>query len=358
VARLDARIVAVVDDDASLRRSLRNLLSSVGLRVATFESAEALLASGEQDAIACLVLDLRMPGMGGLELYRHLVASGWHRPVVVLSGHGDESTRLQCLRAGVLAFLDKPFESDLLLDVVRRAVSATSSADAPADRPATRSASMPASRRPVAFANGTLREHQHVCAFFNGPDEEFRILRSFIRDGIDDGDKAFHIVDPVLREDHLRRLTDVGVDVPGTMSTGQLEVVSWEDAHVRGDRFEQDAMLDLVDSILHEHTEAGYPHTRILAHMEWALADLPGVDDLLEYESRLNAVLPKYDAPVICSYDLSRFGPGVVMDVMRTHPMVIVGGVLQENPFYVPPDELLREIRERKASPRRAGMAR
>jgi hypothetical protein len=86
--------------------------------------------------------------------------------------------------------------------------------------------------------------------------------------------------------------------------------------------------------------------------MEWALLDKSGVDDLLEYETRLNYMLPKYDDTVICTYDLSKFSASVVMDIMRTHPVVIVGGVLQENPFFVPPDQFLLEIRERRRSAR------
>lgn len=70
--------------------------------------------------------------------------------------------------------------------------------------------------------------------------------------------------------------------------------------------------------------------------MEWALEELPGVHDIVEYETRLNYVLPKFHDPVICTYDLSRFDASVVIDIMRTHPMVIIGGILQENPFYVP----------------------
>ncbi len=86
--------------------------------------------------------------------------------------------------------------------------------------------------------------------------------------------------------------------------------------------------------------------------MEWALLDKPGVDDLVEYETRLNYVLPKYDDPVICTYDLSKFSASVVMDIMRTHPVVIIGEVLQENPFFVPPDQFLLELRERRRFPR------
>jgi hypothetical protein len=91
--------------------------------------------------------------------------------------------------------------------------------------------------------------------------------------------------------------------------------------------------------------------------MEWALLDKPGVDNLVEYETRLNYVLPKYDDPVICTYDLSKFPASMVMDIMRTHPVVIIGGILQENPFFVPPDQFLLELRERRSVRKSAGMA-
>ena len=81
--------------------------------------------------------------------------------------------------------------------------------------------------------------------------------------------------------------------------------------------------------------------------MEWALGSFPGAEDLVEYETRLNYVLPRYQDPVICAYDTSRFGAEVVLDILRTHPMVILEGLLQVNPFFVPPDELLRELRQR-----------
>jgi hypothetical protein len=81
--------------------------------------------------------------------------------------------------------------------------------------------------------------------------------------------------------------------------------------------------------------------------MEWALEDRPGVNDLIEYETRLNHILPKYPDPVICAYDTAKFGGGIMIDIMRTHPMIIIGGVLQENPFFVPPDEFLGELQKR-----------
>ena len=118
-------MIGIVDDDSSLRRSLRNLLMSVGYRVETFESAEAFLQSGDRDEIGCVVLDVRMAGMNGLELLRHLVASGSRIPVIILTAHGDDETRRQSLEAGAVAFLEKPVRSPVLLDAVRAALAST-----------------------------------------------------------------------------------------------------------------------------------------------------------------------------------------------------------------------------------------
>ncbi len=186
----------------------------------------------------------------------------------------------------------------------------------------------------VRCAGGILGQHRHICAFFNSVDEEHRVLRSFIKDGFDRGDKAFHLVDPELSEDHLRRLAEAGIDVEQAVGMGQLELRRWQDAQLRGDRFDQDAMLALIEEVLQSGAAAGYPLTRFVAHMEWALLDKPGVDDLLEFETRV----------------MSKFSASVVMDIMRTHPVVIIGEVLQENPFFVPPDQFLLEIRERRRS--------
>ena len=157
----------------------------------------------------------------------------------------------------------------------------------------------------VQFAGGTLGRERHIGAFFNSSDEEHRVLRSFIKEGFDRGDKAFHIVDPELQAEHLKRLAESGIDAEQAMSTGQLELRRWQDAYLRGDRFDQDAMLALLEEVIQAGAASGYLLTRLVAHMEWALLDKPGVDDLVEYETRLNYMLPKYDDPVICTYDLS-----------------------------------------------------
>jgi len=118
------RIVSVVDDDESLRRSLKNLLGSVGFHVETFESAEAFLQSVHRDLTGCLVLDLRMPGMNGLELLQHLSGRGVRIPAIILTAHGDDDARRRSLQAGAVAFLSKPFNGNALLDAVSAGLNA------------------------------------------------------------------------------------------------------------------------------------------------------------------------------------------------------------------------------------------
>jgi MEDS: MEthanogen/methylotroph, DcmR Sensory domain len=209
----------------------------------------------------------------------------------------------------------------------------------------------------LQFAGGTLRRHRHICAFFNSTEEQHRVLGSFIKDGFERGDKAFHLVDPKQREEHLRRLAEAGINVQEAMAAGQLEVRAWQDGPLRGERFDQDTWVAGFEQVLQSGTAAGYARTRFLAQMEWALVDLPGVEDLIEFETRVNYVIPKYDHAVICAYDLSRFGASVVMDALRTHPVVIIGGLLQENPFFVPPDQFLLEIREQRSVRERSSTA-
>lgn len=205
-------------------------------------------------------------------------------------------------------------------------------------------------RRPVRLAGHELHGTCHACAFFHSREEEYRVLLPFAKEGMENGERSFHIVDPRHRDERLQHLRDAGIDVDAVLPAGQVEVRAWQEAYLRNGRFSQDAMLALIQEALREGKEQGFGATRLWANMEWALEDSPGVEDIVEYETRLNHILPKYDDVVVCTYDLSKFSAGVVMDILRTHPMVIIGGSLQENPFYVPPDEFLQELRERRTA--------
>jgi FixJ family two-component response regulator len=116
------KLVAIVDDDDSVRSTLQELLRSAGFPSRGFESAEAFLGSGDQQETACLITDIRMPGMSGLELQARLNAERCKIPTIFITAHGDEEMRFQALRAGAVEFLPKPFDDEALIESVRAAL--------------------------------------------------------------------------------------------------------------------------------------------------------------------------------------------------------------------------------------------
>ena len=115
-------MVAIVDDDDLMRSALQGLMKSVGLPAQAFASAEEFLKSGQQNEVGCLVADIRMPGMSGLELQAKLNAEHCRIPTIFITAHGDTKMRMQALRAGAVEFLAKPFDDGVLLESVRAAL--------------------------------------------------------------------------------------------------------------------------------------------------------------------------------------------------------------------------------------------
>jgi FixJ family two-component response regulator len=122
VIQKQTKLVVVVDDDDSIRSAVQDLLDAVGLPARAFESAEEFLRSGKQQETACLIADIRMPGMSGLELQAQLNAEHCRIPIIFITAHGDEKMRMQALRAGAVEFMAKPFNDEALLESVRAAL--------------------------------------------------------------------------------------------------------------------------------------------------------------------------------------------------------------------------------------------
>ncbi len=114
--------VFVIDDDGSIREALKDLLESVGLRVETFASAPEFLQSSHSDAPSCLVLDIRMPGLSGLDLQREMAEANIHTPIIFITGHGDIPMTVRAMKAGAVEFLTKPFRDQDLLDAIQQAL--------------------------------------------------------------------------------------------------------------------------------------------------------------------------------------------------------------------------------------------
>ncbi len=207
---------------------------------------------------------------------------------------------------------------------------------------------MKKSTEPISLASSQLDDVHHVCAFFNN--EEYRVLLPFIKDGIERGDKAIHIVNPDQRHDYLQRLAAAGIDAAAAQRSGQFELKINTVVYIRHGRFDQDRMLAAAEQIASGNATGRFPRSRICGRMDWVVEGRSYIDDVIEFESRVNEVWRRHDDAVICTYHLGKFGGDTVVDVMRTHPMIIVGGILQRNPFFVPPEEFLREFCERRAN--------
>ena len=215
---------------------------------------------------------------------------------------------------------------------------------------------MNAKRKPVRLFGENSDEGMHICTFFRTPAERYRVLMPFILEGIEQGDRALHIVNPSLRSQHAQHITEAGIDAARAEVDGQLQIMGWDEAYLRGGSFNLNAMLSLLPVLLNDGRTRGFPVTRAIADMAWVLNDPGALERLLEYECSLNLALPKAGDIVICSYDLDKCGASMVIDAMRTHPIVLIGGIVQRNPFFVPPEGLLKELNARE-SPETGGSA-
>jgi hypothetical protein len=201
---------------------------------------------------------------------------------------------------------------------------------------------------PAHFGRATLDRHRHICAFFHSPEEEDATMIPFFKEGIEAGEQALCIVDPAESAEYRQRLSNGGINVAAAEKRGQLICPTWHDTYLQNGRFEPAAMLATVDRVIQERKKAGYSCGRFAGHMEWA--DPAASLDLIEYESSLNELLPSCPDTVVCLYQVGRHDGSVIMDVLRTHPLAMVGGIVYENPFYLPPSEFLIELRQRRAA--------
>ena len=189
---------------------------------------------------------------------------------------------------------------------------------------------MPTSLRTVRLAGEELDEHRHVAALVDGPDEAEELLVPFIVEGFEQGDRAFHIVDPGLRDDHVERLRESGIDVEAAMATGQLEVQTWTDSYVRGGRFDGSAQYEFMRHVLGEGRSLGFPRTRLIGSTEWA-ADNAMARELLTYEARIDEFLNTVPDVVVCTYDLTHHTARTIAEVIGAHPVAVVGGLIRKN---------------------------
>ncbi|WP_169806109.1 MEDS domain-containing protein [Roseateles chitosanitabidus] len=222
---------------------------------------------------------------------------------------------------------------------------------------------------PHLSVDGAALRHFHICAFFNSREEEAQVLGPFYREAFRRGERNLHLMAPGALAAHRAALAATGMDVAACEACGQLALATWpvEDGRPR---FDAEAWLEVlaraadhptprerppIDDAHERHALAGAGQ-RLVARMDAALDAGADPIDLLIYEARLNGLVDGRQLPTICVYDLARLDGATMMDLLRTHPLTLIGGVLRENPFFTPPAEMLRELSARRVSGRRRGL--
>jgi hypothetical protein len=183
----------------------------------------------------------------------------------------------------------------------------------------------------------------HVCAFYRGDHDRDRLLHGYLGAGLAAGDKCICMVDSAFTAKRLQPLTRASSEAGH--STGQLDIHLPESTYLAGGGFTPGDMLTFWTEGMIKAQHEGYSFCRLAGEMTWALRDAPGVENLAGYKSELNRVTSSYPVVVLCLYDLDLFSGEVVINIVKTHPQVVVQGSLVENPYYVGPDEFLRSTR-------------
>jgi hypothetical protein len=186
-----------------------------------------------------------------------------------------------------------------------------------------------------------VAEGDHVCAFYHGLAERDDVLLPFLRAGLAAGEKCIYVIDERNPDAVAGSLRDVLRGEP-TSTDPQLEVFTSERAGMRTGAFDTDNMLELWrQAVSSAIGDGGYSFVRGVGEMTWALRQAPGVEELMTFESRINDFAVQFPQVLLCLYDLWRFSGEMIIDAVKTHPKILVKGVVVENPYYLEPDEFL-----------------
>lgn len=197
---------------------------------------------------------------------------------------------------------------------------------------------------PFSVCGESLSSPMHICGFFDSKEQQYDIIIPYILEGLQANEKVINILEGNRHGEHCRCLADNGVSIVEKLSSGQLEVLASENTYIKGGEFAAQKMYTMLEQTLLSASRAGYESVRACGDMVWALKNLPGTDELLEYETSLNFLTPKYDVSLICMYDINSFSQSTLTDVLLTHPYVIKDGKISKNPLYVEPSELISSV--------------
>lgn len=198
--------------------------------------------------------------------------------------------------------------------------------------------------RSLAQSLSSLRPRDHLCLIFDTREEQLAAAVPFISSGLQRGERCLYVLDDESTADFMERLRLEGIDTEQALRTGGLTMLTAGDVYLKGGSFDPDRMISFLCDAAEATLRAGYKALRAAGEMTWALRGARGSEKLFEYEAKLNRFFSEHNALALCQYDRRRFSPELIKKVIETHPLVIYGGVLCRNVYYVPPEELLAPL--------------
>lgn len=205
--------------------------------------------------------------------------------------------------------------------------------------------------RPVNLCGRTFERAAHICAFFDSSEQEYACIAPYFAEGLAQGEQVVSIRAADDCGEHLAKLRSlIPVPLDDAIAGNQLRVMASEETYLQDGTFEGERMFRMVESVLKD-ARPGFTRVRTCGDMSWALRNMPGTEELMEYESRLNELTQVHDCTLMCSYDINRISGKAVMEVLATHPIVIMGDRIYENPYYVEPRSFMAEIMRRGSTP-------
>ena len=184
----------------------------------------------------------------------------------------------------------------------------------------------------------SVERGSHICAFYSGDFERTEILVPFVKEAMRAGDRCICLVD-LAEAETIEQALEAETSKRGDIDESWLMMQPAVQSYLVNGRFDSDHMLAFWVSTFEDAMARGWPFVRIISEASWTIRDIPGINEFMVYEAKYNEISRPYPHVTVCLYDFDVFGPEMLIAILKTHPFVLVGGVVHENPDYMQPDE-------------------
>jgi CheY-like chemotaxis protein len=322
------KTVLVVDDTEDIRELMRLQLATLGYRVAEASNGREAVEAAVRERPALILMDLTMPVLDGLAATRLIRETDGISHVVIVAFtalHSGEGMR-RAIEAGCDDYVQKPISVIGLSDILTRYL------------PAGTFIKM---SDYLARQMASLRHGDHTCLVYESEEEQVRAAAHFLAEGLCKGERSAFAGDGRAAGHVTAALRGVGVNTGRERERGALLYSTTGEAYLRAGWFDLEGQFRHLGGLVGQSLADGFTGLRHAGEMHWALGSEPGCDRLLEYEARLNDLVPKLSLTGMCQYDRRRFPAEVVRDALRAHPVVVLSDGVRPNHFYEPPELLL-----------------